>query len=77
MGEIVYAGGKQIGSNIERTPAIKARSTKLPDKTMESFRSYKAYRNDNERSFVHLIEPLFHLDFICHCNFCSHLLVDD
>ncbi len=57
MGEIVYAGGKQMGSNIEIL-VIKEVSqsylTKLWNKE-----ELKKDKKDNERSFVHLVSKYF------------------
>lgn len=57
MGEIVYAGGKQMGSNIEILvikEVAQSYLTKLWNKE-----EFKQQQKDDERSFVHLISRLF------------------
>jgi Cu+-exporting ATPase len=59
MGEIVYAGGKQIGSNIEILiikEVAQSYLTKLWNRE-----DLKKDKNDNERSFVHLLSRYFTL----------------
>ncbi len=57
MGEIVYAGGKQIGSNIELM-VIKEVSQSYLTKLWNRSELQKD-RNDDERSFVHLLSRYF------------------
>ena len=57
MGEIIYAGGKQIGSNIEMLvikEVAQSYLTKLWNRD-----ELKAIKQDEERSFVHLLARFF------------------
>jgi Cu+-exporting ATPase len=57
MGEIVYAGGKQIGSNMEMLvikEVAQSYLTKLWNRD-----EFKQDKKDNQRSFVHLISRYF------------------
>ena len=57
MGEIVYAGGKQIGSNIELLVIKEVSQSYLTKLWNRS--ELQRDRNDNERSFVHLLSRYF------------------
>lgn len=57
MGEIVYAGGKQIGSNIEILVIKEVAQSYLTRLWNKQDGNKKA--NDNERSFVHLLSRYF------------------
>lgn len=57
MGEIVYAGGKQIGGNIELLVIKEVAQSYLTKLWNRS--ELQQERNDNERSFVHLLSRYF------------------
>ena len=57
MGEIVYAGGKQIGGNIELLVIKEVAQSYLTKLWNRS--ELQQNRNDNERSFVHLLSRYF------------------
>ncbi len=57
MGEIVYAGGKQIGSNIELLVIKEVAQSYLTKLWNRS--EFQRDRNDSERSFVHLLSRYF------------------
>lgn len=57
MGEIVYAGGKQIGGNIELLVIKEVSQSYLTKLWNRS--ELQNDRNDNERSFVHLLSRYF------------------
>ena len=57
MGEIVYAGGKQIGSNIELLVIKEVAQSYLTKLWNRS--ELQKDRNDEERSFVHLLSRYF------------------
>jgi Cu+-exporting ATPase len=57
MGEIVYAGGKQIGSNIELLVIKEVAQSYLTKLWNRS--ELQRDRDDNERSFVHLLSRYF------------------
>ncbi len=57
MGEIVYAGGKQIGSNIELLVIKEVSQSYLTKLWNRS--ELQRDRNDDERSFVHLLSRYF------------------
>jgi len=71
MGEIVYAGGKQAGGNIELLvikEVAQSYLTKLWNRD-----EMNAGTKENERSFVHLLSRYFTYG-ICHCRWCRIIL---
>jgi Cu+-exporting ATPase len=65
MGEIVYAGGKQVGGNIELLvikEVAQSYLTKLWNRD-----EMNAGTKDDERSFVHLLSRYFTWIVFCHC----------
>ena len=58
MGEMIYAGGKQIGSNIEML-VVKEVAQSYLTKLWNRDDIKKRNENDNERSFVHLLARYF------------------
>jgi Cu+-exporting ATPase len=57
MGEIVYAGGKQIGSNIEILVIKEVAQSYLTK--LWNREELKKDKKDNERSFVHIVSKYF------------------